>query len=258
MNRRSKKLSFINTEGETLAARLELPEGEPRAYAVFAHCFTCSKDIAAASRISVALAAKGLGVLRFDFTGLGSSDGDFANTNFSSNVSDLVAACDYLRENHAPPALLVGHSLGGAAVLSAAERIPEAVGVVTIGAPADPEHVSRLFEGSLEEIQKKGCATVNLAGRTFEIKKQFLDDLAAQDTKSSVSKLNKALLIFHSPVDDIVSVENARRIFEAARHPKSFVSLHKADHLLGRREDSEYVGAIIAAWASRYIAGAHP
>ncbi len=247
------KISFENREGQKLAALLERPAGKPLAYALFAHCFTCSKDIAAASRISRALAAHGIAVLRFDFTGLGNSEGDFANTNFSSNVSDLVCAADQLRTEFDAPSLLVGHSLGGAAVLAAAGDIEEVKAVVTIGAPADPAHVSHLFESSRAQIESEGSAVVNLAGRKFEIKKQFLDDIASQPLSDRIKKLRRALLIFHSPIDDIVGIDNAAAIFQAARHPKSFISLDKADHLLSRRVDSEYVAATISAWAARYV-----
>jgi uncharacterized OsmC-like protein/alpha/beta superfamily hydrolase len=247
------KFSFENREGERLAALLERPPTRPAAYALFAHCFTCSKDIAAASRISRALAAHGIAVLRFDFTGLGNSEGDFANTNFSSNVSDLICAADHLRTTFGAPSLLVGHSLGGAAVLAAAGEIEEAKAVVTIGAPSDPAHVSHLFESSRSEIEAKGRALVNLAGRQFEIKKQFLDDIAAQSLEDRIKKMRKALLVFHSPVDEIVGIENASAIFQAALHPKSFISLDKADHLLSRKVDSEYVAATISAWAGRYV-----
>ena len=250
------KLTFKNREGVTLAALLERPSTKPAAYALFAHCFTCSKDIAAASRISRALATHGIAVMRFDFTGLGNSEGDFANTNFSSNVSDLICAADHLRNTYEAPSLLVGHSLGGAAVLAAAGEIKEAKAVVTIGAPADPAHVSHLFESSRTEIESKGSAVINLAGRQFEIKKQFLEDIAAQPLQDRIKKLRKALLIFHSPVDDIVGIENASAIFQAALHPKSFISLDKADHLLSQKVDSEYVAASISAWAGRYVLAA--
>ncbi len=246
------KLSFENQEGQELAALLERPATKPRAFALFAHCFTCSKDIAAASRISRALAAQGIGVLRFDFTGLGNSEGDFANTNFSSNVSDLICAADKLRQDFEAPSLLVGHSLGGAAVLAAAGEIEEAKAVVTIGAPADPAHVSHLFGSSRAEIESQGSAVVNLAGRQFEIKKQFLEDIASQSLEDRIKRLRKALLIFHSPVDEIVAIDNASAIFQTALHPKSFISLDKADHLLSRKFDSEYVAATISAWAGRY------
>jgi putative redox protein len=247
------KLIFLNQQGQHLAALLESPNTKPIAYALFAHCFTCSKDIAAASRVSRALAARGVAVVRFDFTGLGNSEGDFANTNFSSNVADLICAVDHMRDALQAPAILIGHSLGGAAVLSAAGDVPEVRAVVTIGAPAEPGHVSHLFEDNIEEIEEKGHAVVNLSGRTFTISKQFLDDIATQDLSERIRTMQKALLIFHALADDIVHIDSARRIFEAARHPKSFVSLDSADHLLTRKQDSQYVAETIAAWASRYI-----
>jgi len=247
------KLEFENEDGERLAAALERPAGRIAAHAVFAHCFTCSKDVAAASRISRALAERGIAVLRFDFTGLGNSEGDFANTNFSSNVSDLLCAARALRERGAAPALLVGHSLGGAAVLAAAGRIEECRAVATIGAPGDPAHVSHLFEGARETIEREGSATVQLAGRRFEIRRQFLEDIAGQRLADGIRRLRRALLVMHSPVDEIVSIEHAARIFQSALHPKSFVSLDDADHLLSRRRDSGYAAATIAAWASRYV-----
>ena len=247
------KLTFLNQQGQHLAALLESPNTKPIAYALFAHCFTCSKDIAVASRVSRALAARGVAVVRFDFTGLGNSEGDFANTNFSSNVADLICAVDHMRDALEAPAILIGHSLGGAAVLSAAGDVPEVRAVVTIGAPAEPGHVSHLFEDNIEEIEEKGHAVVNLSGRTFTISKQFLDDIATQDFSERIRTMQKALLIFHALADDIVHIDSARRIFEAARHPKSFVSLDSADHLLTRKQDSQYVAETIAAWASRYI-----
>ncbi len=249
------KLQFDNGRGEHLAALLESPPGPPRAYALFAHCFTCSKDVAAASRVSRALAARGFATLRFDFTGLGNSDGDFSNTNFSSNVQDLLAAVEHLRARREAPRLLVGHSLGGAAVLAAAGEVPEARAVVTIGAPADPGHVAHLFASDRDTIERDGQAEVSLAGRRFTIRKQFLDDIQGQTLAARVRAMRKALLVFHSPVDDIVGVDNAAAIFAAALHPKSFVSLDRADHLLSRPQDSEFVAGTIAAWASRYVAG---
>jgi ADP-ribosylglycohydrolase/pimeloyl-ACP methyl ester carboxylesterase len=251
----SSKFTFENADGLTLAGALEAPpEGEDvHAYAVFAHCFTCGKDVAAASRIARALAAHGIATLRFDFTGLGSSDGDFANTDFSSNVADLVAAADALREQYAAPTLLVGHSLGGAAVLAAAHRIEEVAGVVTIGAPSDPAHVERLLSGSREEIEREGKAEVTLAGRSFTIGRQFLEDLREQEHRDAIRGLGRALLIMHSPEDEIVPIDEAGRIFTAARHPKSFVSLDPADHLLSKREDAKYAAAVIAAWAGRLV-----
>jgi len=248
-----KRLSFTNKDGLELAGLLELPETDVLAYALFAHCFTCTKDITAASRISKSLAARGIGVLRFDFTGLGNSDGDFANTNFSSNVDDLVSAADFLRNEHQAPALLIGHSLGGAAVLRAAGQIPEAAGVVTIGAPANPEHVVRQFKCELDAIRERGIGEVLLGGRKFTIKKQFLDDISAQNMQEAVANLAKALLVFHSPVDEIVAISEAAWIFQAARHPKSFVSLNAADHLLTKSSDAEYVAAVIVAWIGRFL-----
>jgi len=256
---RTQKLSFTNRAGQRLAAALEQPaDAEPAAYALFAHCFTCSKDIAAASRISRALAARGFAVARFDFTGLGNSEGDFANTDFSSNVDDLVCAAEGLAHEHGAPALLLGHSLGGAAVLAAAARIEAARAVVTIGAPSDPGHVAHLLEGERETIEHEGSAVVSLAGRRFRIRREFLEDIEGQRLSESIRRMRKALLVLHSPVDEIVGIEHAARIFEAALHPKSFISLDDADHLLSRRRDSEYVAEAIAAWASRYVGGEAP
>ena len=254
MTRTSLQVSFPGSAGDDLAARLDLPEGEPVAFALFAHCFTCSKDIAAATRISRGLVAQGLGVLRFDFTGLGASGGEFANTTFSSNVEDLVRAAAMLRDRYRAPALLVGHSLGGAAVLAAAPSIPEATAVATIGAPFDPGHITNLFPPhTLAELARVGEAEVELAGRTFRVRRQLLDDANAQNLTETLGGLDRALLVFHSPTDGIVDVDNARRIFEAARHPKSFVSLDGADHLLTRAEDAAYVATVLAAWARRYL-----
>src|SRR5205823_6547610 len=216
-------------------------------------CFTCGKDNLAARRICEALTARGIAVLRFDFTGLGSSDGDFANTHFSSNVADILAAADHLRKTRRAPALLIGHSLGGAAVLAAAAAVPEALAVVTIAAPSDPRHVTGLFRDRIESIRRGGEAQVETGGRPFRIRREFLDDVAEQNLLDRVKDLRKALLIFHSPVDAIVGIENAGRIFAAARHPKSFVSLADADHLLGRRSDAVYVANVLAAWAERYL-----
>ncbi len=246
-------IRFPGALGDTLAARLDLPPNAPVAFALFAHCFTCSKDTLAASRISAALTAHGIGVLRFDFTGLGGSQGDFANTNFSSNIADLIAAARWLRDQRRAPQILIGHSLGGAAVLAAAGQIPEAAAVATIGAPFDPVHVRHLLESAIGEIEAAGEAEVALAGRKFRIKKQFLEDLGSQNTRDRIAGLRKALLIFHSPRDTTVDIENAAQIFMAAKHPKSFVSLDTADHLLTRKEDAAYVAAVLAAWASRYI-----
>ena len=247
------RFDFPNAAGELLAARLERPTQEPIAYALFAHCFTCGKDSLAARRIAEALTARGIAVLRFDFTGLGSSEGDFANTHFSSNVADLVAAADHLRKKRRAPALLIGHSLGGAAVLAAAAAMPEVRGVVTIAAPSDPGHVAGLFRDRVETIRKQGDGEVEIGGRPFRIRREFLDDVAEQRLLERVRDLRKALLVFHSPVDALVGIENAGKIFAAAKHPKSFVSLADADHLLGRRSDAIYVANVLAAWAERYL-----
>jgi uncharacterized OsmC-like protein/pimeloyl-ACP methyl ester carboxylesterase len=249
------KLEFANADGQRLAGLLETPpEGTTIArYALFAHCFTCGKDIAAASRISRALAAGGIAVLRFDFTGLGNSDGDFANTSFSSNVQDLVSAAAALTREYRAPELLVGHSLGGAAVLAAASQLPEVKAVATIGAPATADHLRHLFAGEVDEIGRRGASTVRIGLREFTVKRQFLEDLHAHGSADYIRRLRKALVVFHSPVDDVVPIEEAARIYEAALHPKSFISLDKADHLLSRTEDAEYVAATLAAWASRYL-----
>jgi uncharacterized OsmC-like protein/pimeloyl-ACP methyl ester carboxylesterase len=249
----TERFQFASTEGHKLAAALDLPDRKPLAYALFAHCFTCGKDVLAAKRIAVALATRGIAVLRFDFTGLGSSEGDFANSTFSSNVADLVRAADHLRDSRKAPALLIGHSLGGAAILAAAANIPEAKAVVTIAAPSDPAHVTGLFRDRIEEIRKAGKAEVSLAGRPFTIKREFLDDVAEQGLTTRLANLHKALLVMHSPTDDTVGIDNATRIFVAARHPKSFVSLAGADHLLSEKRDSGYLADVIAAWASRYL-----
>ncbi len=246
------KIEFQGALGDVLAARLDIPQTPPKAFALFAHCFTCSKDILAATRIAAQLNDLGIAVLRFDFTGLGASGGEFANTNFSSNVQDLVKAADYLRDHHAAPAILIGHSLGGAAVLAAAGAIPEIKAVVTIGAPASAEHVSHHFQAAIAEIREKGEAEVRLVGRPFKIKKQFLDDIESQALEQKIAALKKPLLVLHAPLDATVGIENAEAIFRAAKHPKSFVSLDNADHLLTRKEDAEYAATVIAAWASRY------
>jgi len=249
----TEKYQFTGSEGQQLAAALDMPEREPVAYALFAHCFTCGKDVLAARRIALALAAKGIAVLRFDFTGLGSSEGDFANSTFSSNVADLVRAADHLRETRKGPAILIGHSLGGAAVLAAAGQIPDVKAVVTIAAPSDPAHVTGLFKDRIEDIRKDGEVEIQLAGRPFHIKREFLDDIAEHNLMAQVAKLHKALLIMHSPTDDIVSIDNATHIFIAAKHPKSFVSLAGTDHLLSGKRDAAYVADVIAAWTERYI-----
>jgi uncharacterized OsmC-like protein/alpha-beta hydrolase superfamily lysophospholipase len=249
----AERFDFPNAQGQNLAALLDRPAGEPRAYALFAHCFTCGKDTRAAKRVAEGLTALGIAVLRFDFTGLGSSEGEFANTTFSSNVGDLVAAADELRRRAQAPAILVGHSLGGTAVLAAAAEVAEARAVVTIAAPCDPGHVTGLFKDRLEEIAAKGEVQATLAGRQFRISRAFVDDLAEHKLMQRIADLRKALLIFHSPTDEIVAIDNASRIFTAAKHPKSFVSLAGADHLLSRRSDAAYVASVIRAWAERYL-----
>jgi uncharacterized OsmC-like protein/alpha-beta hydrolase superfamily lysophospholipase len=249
----AEKFDFRGTEGQTLAALLDRPDGAVRAVALFAHCFTCGKDIRAARRIAEGLKVHGVAVLRFDFTGIGASEGEFANTTFSSNVDDLVAAADHLRQTLAAPAILIGHSLGGAAVLAAAHRIPEARAVVTIAAPFDPAHVAGLFGGKLPGDDPNSEVEVELAGRPFRIRRSLLDDIAQQNLVERIADLHKALLIFHSPTDDIVGIENASRIFLAAKHPKSFISLAGADHLLSRRSDDAYVANVVSAWAERYL-----
>jgi putative redox protein len=250
----TERFDFPNASGQTLAALLEHPVGEPAAFALFAHCFTCGKDNLAAKRIARTLAERGIAVLRFDFTGLGASEGEFANTNFSSNVADLVAAADHLRRTRRAPTLLVGHSLGGAAVLAAAARIPEAQAVATIAAPSDPGHVIGLFKDDIADIRARGEREVVLSGRSFRIRREFLDDVAEHNLLPHVADLRKALLALHSPIDDIVGIDNASRIFLSAKHPKSFISLADADHLLTRRADAIYAAHMIAAWAERYIA----
>ncbi len=250
---KSERIEFIGSQGDKLAARLDAPNGTVRGYALFAHCFTCSKDVFAASRIASALAAHGIATLRFDFTGLGASEGEFANTNFSSNVADLIAAANWLRENRAAPELLIGHSLGGAAVLAGAGDIAELKAVATIGAPADADHVVHNFQASLDAIESDGEATVSLAGRQFTIKKQFLDDVRGTSLKDRISALKPALIVFHAPLDQTVGIENASAIFSAARHPKSFVSLDGADHLLSRRQDAVFVADVLAGWANRFL-----
>jgi putative redox protein len=251
-------LQFAGQDGQLLAARLNLPDGPPLGTALFAHCFTCGKDVVAASRIARGLAARGIATLRFDFTGLGSSDGDFSNTNFSSNLQDLIAAADHLRSRDMAPGLLIGHSLGGAAVLAAAPAIPEARAVAVIGAPFDLDHALHLLAAQLPEIVARGEAVVSLGGRAFTIKRQFVDDLRERNQATAIGRLGKALLVMHSPVDAMVGIDNARQIFEAARHPKSFIALPGADHLLGNRADADYAAAVLAAWSSRYIGAAAP
>ena len=254
MSRISTPVQFKGASGASLAARLDGPGGQaPRAYVLFAHCFTCSKESKAASLIAEALADAGLATLRFDFTGLGGSEGDFANTDFTSNVGDLVTAAQWLEATHGAPSLLVGHSLGGAAILAAAAKIPSARAVATINAPSDPAHLGKLFAGREDEIRTKGAALVELGGRRFTIRREFLDDIAMQKITAAVGELKRAILVMHAPADTVVSIDHASAIFLAAKHPKSFVSLDTADHLLSRREDARYAASVLAAWASRYL-----
>lgn len=253
----SERITFRGGQGHDLAARLDMPEEPPVAYALFAHCFTCSKDVFAASRIAAALAERGIAVLRFDFTGLGMSEGEFANTDFSSNVQDLKAAAAWMTAEYEAPSILIGHSLGGAAVLKAAPEIEEARAVVTINAPCGPSHLKALFTESLDSIREAGEAEVDIGGRPFTITQEFLDDIEETRLLDGVSHMRKALLVFHAPLDPIVGVENAQRIFQAAHHPRSFVSLDDADHLLSRREDATYVADVLAAWATRYLGAGH-
>ena len=254
----TERFQFTGEGGHQLAAALELPDGEPAAFALFAHCFTCGKDTLAAKRISVALAARGIAVLRFDFTGLGSSEGEFANSTFSSNVADLVHAADHLRATRKAPSILIGHSLGGAAILAAAGKIPEAKAVATIAAPSDPTHVTGLFKEHVDAIRAQGEVEVSLAGRPFRIKREFLDDIVEHELMKDVTGLHKALLVMHSPIDDTVGIDNATKIFVSAKHPKSFVSLDHADHLLTKPADALYAADVIATWASRYVEVAKP
>lgn len=248
------KVEFVNSHGDKLAGLLELPDqSEPRAIALFAHCFTCGKDIVAASRISRALVKHGIGVLRFDFTGLGGSDGDFGNTSFSSNVEDLLSAADFLEQHHQAPRIIIGHSLGGSAVLAAAQRMVSVEAVATIGAPATASHVQHLFGNAAGKVREAGEAQVSLAGRTFSVKSQMLDDLQQWNTPDHIGNLRKALIIFHSPVDQVVNIREAGTIFQAAKHPKSFVSLDNADHLLSEAADAEYVADMLVAWSNRYL-----
>ncbi|WP_026451519.1 bifunctional alpha/beta hydrolase/OsmC family protein [Aequorivita capsosiphonis] len=248
------KVNFTNKDKEQLAGRLELPlDRKPHNYVIFAHCFTCTKNLTAIRNVGRALTNAGFGVLRFDFTGLGESEGDFENTNFSGNVEDLVEAADFLKENFMAPTLIIGHSLGGAAAMFAATQLPSIKAVAVINSPSSPSHVMHLLKDSEQEITKNGKAKVNLGGVDFTIKKQFLDDLKNKSLSNVVSDFRKALLILHSPQDKIVGIKNAEEIYKAAHHPKSFISLDGVDHLLSKKEDSKYVGEVIAGWASRYV-----
>ena len=251
---KSLKINFANSQGQMLAARLDLPQDEaPIAYALFAHCFTCTKNIKAAVNIAAALNREKIAVLRFDFTGLGQSEGDFAETNFSTNVADLVAASQYLANEYQAPQILIGHSLGGAAVLQAAHQIPSTKAIATLAAPHDPNHVADHFAENRQQIEQHGEAKVKLAGRSFTIKKQFLEDLQMQQLDEHIRSLNAALLVMHSPRDTTVGIDNAAQIYRAAKHPKSFISLDDADHLLLKEPDSLYAAMMIAAWSRRYL-----
>lgn len=250
---KTEKFQFPGSDGQLLAASLDLPEGAPVAYALFAHCFTCGQNVLAAKRIAEGLAKHGIATLRFDFTGIGASEGEFANTTFSSNIGDLVLAADHLRKTRRAPSILIGHSLGGAAILAATSMIPEAKCVATVAAPSDPSHVTHWFKEQIPEIREKGELEVSLAGRPFRIKREFLDDIAEHRLTETVSKLHKPLLLFHSPTDDTVGINSATHLFVAAKHPKSFISLTGADHLLTQKRDAVYVADMIAAWAMRYL-----
>ncbi len=252
---RVKKLKFPGSlDNLRLGAQLDLPrEGAPRAYALFAHCFTCTKDLKAVYHIDQALTGEGIAVFRFDFTGLGESEGDFSATTFSSNVGDLVAAARYMEETLEAPRVLIGHSLGGAAVLKAALEVPSCRAVATIAAPAEPGQVSRRLVTAREEADRTGEAAITLGGRTFRIRKEFFDDLEESRMEQTLRELDRALLVFHSPLDDVVGIDSAAKIFTMARHPKSFISLDRADHLLTDEADARYVGAMVATWAGKYI-----
>lgn len=254
----TEKLTFLNASGETLSARLDLPDGPLLATALFAHCFTCGKDIAAARRIASKLSMLGIAVLRFDFTGLGASEGTFASTTFASNTADLIAAATMLTERGMAPSLLIGHSLGGAAVLNAAEAMPSVKAVVTIGAPAEADHVLHNLTHALDEIAEKGVAEVNLGGRPVHIGQRFVEDVQSHDVLAATARLKRALLILHAPGDLVVGIENAANLFMAAKHPKSFVTLDDADHLLSDPSDADYAAGVIAAWAGRYMELAQP
>lgn len=256
---KSERLKFPGSRGGQLAARLESPDVTPTAYAIFCHCFTCSKDLKSATWISHELVERGIAVLRFDFTGIGESEGDFAETDFSSNLDDLVAAADFLRREREAPRLLVGHSLGGTAVLAAAERIPEVLAVATIGAPSDTEHLRDTLVRIAPELEAREEAEIDLGGgQSFRIRRQLLEDLAENHMHGVLARLRRPLLLFHSPVDNVVGIEHAQRLYEAAKHPKSFVSLGMADHLLQDERDGRHVGEVLGCWARRYLEGIQP
>lgn len=249
-----KKVTFLNSSNQKLSARLELPNYEkPHSYAIFAHCFTCNKNLTAVRNIARALNNEGIAVLRFDFTGLGESEGDFVDTNFSSNIEDLISASDFLAAHYKAPSILIGHSLGGAAVIYAAKQIDSIKAVATIGAPSSPAHVQHLFKSDIEEIERNGVAKVSIGGREFNVKKEFLEDLESKKMASCLKSLKKPILIIHSPQDTVVGIENAKELYQYAHHPKSFISIDGADHLLSKKEDSKYVGEVIAGWGNRYL-----
>lgn len=251
---RHERVTFTNARGQTLAGRIDYPvTGDPIGFVLYAHCFTCSKELRAIGRIASTLAGHGLAMLRFDFTGLGDSEGDFADTNFTTNVEDIISAAHYLRDHHEPAEIVIGHSLGGAAALAAVPSLPGVRSVVTIGAPATPQHIERHIAEDLDKIRVEGSAQVQLAGRTFTIKDQLLDDVGAVDLAAAVGTLRRPLLIMHSPIDNTVGIDNAGDLFGMARHPKSFVSLDTADHLITDPDDASYVAEVLASWATRYI-----
>jgi uncharacterized OsmC-like protein/pimeloyl-ACP methyl ester carboxylesterase len=255
---RTEPFEFQGEHGSRLVGKLDLPDGPAHAHALFAHCFTCTKESLAAVRIGRALASQGIGVLRFDFTGLGQSGGDFADSTFSGSVQDLLAAARAMGDAGKAPALLVGHSLGGAAVLAAAAGLPSVKAIATIGAPCDVQHVTRLFGDGLKTLLAQGEAEVKLGGRPFKMRRSFIDDLGSHDQKQRIGNLRRALLVLHAPTDGTVDIDNAAQIFQAAKHPKSFVSLDDADHLLTRSADSAYAAEVICAWATRYLGKASP
>lgn len=250
---KSEKIKFKNTLGQELAAKIDFPEEEPKSYALFAHCFTCNKNLSAIRNIVRALNKNGIAVLSFDFTGLGDSEGDFENTNFSSNVNDLISAAEFLKTHYSAPDILVGHSLGGAAVIFAGKHIPSIRAIASIGGPSNPKHVSHLLKSGIDEINQKGEALIAIGGRDFKIQKQFLEDINEKNMEETLENLKTPLLVLHSPQDATVGIENAAQIYKAAWHPKSFISLDGADHMLTNKEDSIYTGKMIANWAERYI-----
>ena len=250
---KNETVKFTNESNHELVAKIDFPDTEVKAFALFAHCFTCNKNLTAVTNISRSLNKAGIAVMRFDFTGLGESEGDFENTNFSSNVNDIIDAAEFLKANYQAPSILIGHSLGGAAIIFAANKIPSITALVTLGAPSNPKHVTHLFQSSIEEIKSKGKALLNIGGRPFSIKKQFLDDINEKNMKQVLAETRIPILVMHSPQDTTVSIENAAMIYEYSWHPKSFISLDNADHLLSDRNDSKYAGAVIAVWASRYL-----